>query len=108
VGYVFYHTHVLLRKRIKQNILKAARNKNIKSLKTYKGWLKYCNSKHLMQKIYKLSGLNLDNWNGRQVNRIELDGGIIKHIHKMKNYYNIDFVKNNKSYYTKVKKLWLK
>lgn len=108
VGYVFFHDHILLRKTIKQNILRAARNKKISSLKTYKGWLKYCNSKHLCQKIKDISGVDLDNWNGKKTTKSNMNGAIIKHIHKMSNYYNIDFVKNGKSYYIKTKQKWLK
>jgi retron-type reverse transcriptase len=62
VGYVFYHTHTLMRKSIKKNMCrKAARlkNKNV-VLKPYKqalcswiGWAKYCNSKNLLKTILK-------------------------------------------------------
>ncbi len=52
VGYVFYHTHVLLRKSIKQNfarMLKRKRNKS--SIAAYKGWLKWCDSRNLLKKL---------------------------------------------------------
>jgi len=60
VGYVFYHTHILMRKSIKKNFCrKAARlNKQKISEKEYKkhisphlGWAKHCNSQHLIKKI---------------------------------------------------------
>jgi len=52
VGYVFYHTHVLLRKSIKQNFKKAVKkNKNKKSIASYKGWAIHCNSKNLLKKL---------------------------------------------------------
>ena len=60
VGYVFRHTHILLRKSIKKNLCKkAARlNKLELSAKEYKrqvcpwlGWAKHCNSKHLLKTV---------------------------------------------------------
>lgn len=62
VGYVFYHTHILMRKGIKKRLCKQAaklNNKNL-SVKDYKqrisprlGWAKHCNSKALLKKIVK-------------------------------------------------------
>ena len=52
VGYRFYHTHILLRKTIKQSfarMLKKRRNRA--SIAAYKGWLKHCNSINLMKKL---------------------------------------------------------
>jgi RNA-directed DNA polymerase len=52
VGYVFFHTHVLLRKSIKQSFARMLkRNKNPQSIASYKGWAKHCNSKHLLKKL---------------------------------------------------------
>lgn len=52
VGYVFFHTHVLLRKSIKQSFARMlARNKNAQSIASYKGWAKHCNSKNLIKKL---------------------------------------------------------
>jgi retron-type reverse transcriptase len=51
VGYVFRHDYVLLRKSIKQRFIKMVlKNKNIKSLAAYNGWLIHCDSKNLMKK----------------------------------------------------------
>lgn len=48
VGYVFYHTHVRLRKRIKQNFARMlSRNPNQASIASYQGWLKHCNAVNL-------------------------------------------------------------
>lgn len=53
VGYVHFHTHVLLRKRIKQNYARMLKkNPNISSIASYKGWLKHCNSKNLQKKLH--------------------------------------------------------
>jgi retron-type reverse transcriptase len=52
VGYVFYHTHVLMRKSIKQSMARKLKNgKNPKSEAAYRGWAKHCNSNHLLKKL---------------------------------------------------------
>lgn len=52
VGYVFRHTHTLLRKSIKQNFARMlSRNKNAKSIASYNGWAIHCNSKNLLKKL---------------------------------------------------------
>jgi len=54
LGYRFYHTHILLRKRIKQRFARAvSKNKhNIKQTHAaYWGWAKHCNSKNLIKKL---------------------------------------------------------
>jgi RNA-directed DNA polymerase len=52
VGYVFYHTHTMLRKGIKKNFARMlSKNKNTASIASYFGWTKHCNSKHLMKKL---------------------------------------------------------
>lgn len=52
VGYVFRHTHTLLRKSIKKNFAQMiARRKSPASIAAYNGWAKHCNSKHLLKKL---------------------------------------------------------
>lgn len=52
LGYKFYHTHTLLRKSIKQNFArKLAKGCDAKTVASYWGWAKHCNSKHLLKKI---------------------------------------------------------
>jgi len=62
VGYVFRHTHILMRKSIKKRFCRKAAKLNKKMLdpKQYKmqispwlGWAKHCNSKNLQKKILK-------------------------------------------------------
>ncbi|HEY5508428.1 MAG TPA: reverse transcriptase/maturase family protein [Paludibacter sp.] len=62
VGYVFRHTHILMRKSIKVRFCRKAAKLNKKDLdaKQYKmqispwiGWAKHCNSIHLQKKILK-------------------------------------------------------
>jgi RNA-directed DNA polymerase len=63
VGFRFYHSHILLRKRIKKNfcrkVAKLNKQENI-TIKQYKqdiaswlGWCKYSNSRNLLKKIIK-------------------------------------------------------
>jgi RNA-directed DNA polymerase len=50
IGYVFRHNYVLLRKSIKKNFARAvSKNGNSKSISSYKGWAKHCNSRHLVK-----------------------------------------------------------
>ena len=52
VGYRFYHTHILLRKSIKQRFaFRMARGANKKTLASYMGWAAHCNSRHLLKKL---------------------------------------------------------
>ncbi len=52
VGYVFFHTHTLLRKRIKQNFARMlANNPNQQSIAAYKGWAKHADTHHLLKKL---------------------------------------------------------
>ncbi|MDV3537942.1 reverse transcriptase [Elizabethkingia anophelis] len=52
VGYVHYHTHVRLRKSIKQKFATMLkRNPNKISIASYSGWTKHCNSQNLMKKL---------------------------------------------------------
>ena len=52
VGYVFYHTHVKIRKQIKKNFArKLSKNPEHPSKASYLGWLGHCNAKHLTKKL---------------------------------------------------------
>lgn len=52
VGYVFYHTHVRLRKRIKKNFARMlAKTRRRESIASYNGWIKHCNGNHLLKKL---------------------------------------------------------
>lgn len=51
VGYVSYHSHIKLRKTIKKKFIKMIKkNKNTKSIASYRGWLLHGDCKHLMKK----------------------------------------------------------
>lgn len=52
IGYVFFHTHTLLRKSIKQSFARAvSKNKPNSVLCSYYGWAKHCNSINLLKKL---------------------------------------------------------
>lgn len=52
VGYVLYHSHIRLRKRIKQNFARKLKiNPDHKSIPSYLGWMKHCNANHLRKKL---------------------------------------------------------
>jgi RNA-directed DNA polymerase len=52
VGYVFRHTHIRLRKSIKQSFARMlSRNRNAQSIASYTGWAMHCNSKNLLHKL---------------------------------------------------------
>jgi RNA-directed DNA polymerase len=52
VGYVFYHSHTMLRKSIKKRFARAiCKTKNKATIASYYGWAKHCDSKHLLKKL---------------------------------------------------------
>jgi RNA-directed DNA polymerase len=52
VGYVHFHTHVLLRKSIKKNFARMIKkNKNKQSIASYNGWAQHGDCKHLLKKL---------------------------------------------------------
>lgn len=54
LGYVIYHTHIKIRKRIKKNFVRMAKvNKNQQSIASYNGLIKHCNGRHLFKKILR-------------------------------------------------------
>lgn len=114
VGYKFYHTHILIRKSMKYRILRlVGRYKNNKitsdelkrSMSSYFGWLKYCNSKHLLQKIEQETGLHYSNWNGlkSKISLFYKKNIRIVEIVPYSRYFRINFVYKGKSYTVKSK-----
>lgn len=52
VGYVHYHTHVLLRKSIKKSFARMVdKSPSLQSIASYYGWAKHCNSRHLLKTL---------------------------------------------------------
>ena len=76
VGYVFFHTHTLLRKTIKKSFARMmAKSGNKASIAAYNGWAIHCNSKHLLKKLNNDQILRLrDKSSGRGVRRNQTAG----------------------------------
>lgn len=109
IGYKFYHTHVLLRKSIKYRMCRLI-NKyktckiTLDNLKrrcsSYFGWLKYCNSKRLLQKIEQITGLHYSNWNGIEtiISNFYNKSIYIVEIIRYSQYFKLHFIHNHKKY----------
>lgn len=50
VGYKSYHTHSLLRKRIKKSFIRSVKENRVKSIPSYYGWIKHCDGNNLLNK----------------------------------------------------------
>lgn len=118
VGYVFRHDYVKIRKGVKLRLMKLVRlykegkisqEKFEQSVTSYFGWLKYCNSKNLLRKIYRMTRIRYTGWNGKRVNISELRGKYIKiiTIQEKGKYYLIQFVYKGKSYEAKSSNVFL-
>ena len=66
VGYVFFHSHTMMRKSIKQTLCRRVSRMNkkessftemefMRSISPWWGWAKHCDSKNLINKLSKLS-----------------------------------------------------
>lgn len=109
VGYVFRHEYTLLRKSIKLNIRKLVFNylndkiskeQFITSMASYRGWLKYCDSRHLCQWIEQKTSLHISNWDGQKVGINQFWGKSV-YIYALlphRKYYEIHCLYNGKSY----------
>jgi hypothetical protein len=74
-------------------------------MRSYFGWMKFCNSKNLLRKVEELTGLKFSNWNGKEVNISKFYN---KYIHIVEvvdydNHFRVRFMYNNKPYYFKSK-----
>lgn len=109
IGYKFYHTHVLLRKSIKyrmQRLFNKYRTCKITSdnlkrrCSSYFGWLKYCNSKRLLQKIEQITGLHYSNWNSTEtiISNFYNKFIYIVEIIRYSQYFKLHFIYNHKKY----------
>lgn len=109
VGYVFYHTHTLIRKSIKLRITRLVNryvNKKItkKEFKVrmcaYFGWLKYADSKHFLYTIQCKTGIKWSNWNGKEIGISKFYNKYVRIINIMfyNKYYKICCVRNGKAY----------
>lgn len=110
VGYVFYHTHALIRKSIKYKIIRLVNsylNREIdrKEFKirmcAYYGWLKHANTKNLLYKIQSLTGVRYSNWDGKRTNIAKYYNKYVRIIQVINyaKYFRINFIRNGKAYY---------
>ena len=116
VGYVFFHTHVLLRKSIKIKMWKLvysyingeiSEKDFLTRMQSYVGWLKWCDSKNLLRKVESLTGFRFSNWNGEMVNVSNFIGRniYIVEIIRRNKYNEIHFIYKGKSFSTRSKRL---
>lgn len=106
IGYVFKHKYVLLRKTIKVKAIRLAHRYNLGKISkelfkariaSYKGWLKFCNSKHLTNKIQQLSNYRLSTWNGQSSMISNFNNKyiyIVEYVSKPK-YFELHAIKNH-------------
>ncbi len=109
VGYIFFHNYTKLRKSIKRKIISRINKYNTghisfselkRSLTAYFGWLKYCNSKNLLNKIEISSGLHFSNWRGKKSNISFFKKRNVKimEVIPYSKYFKIHLICNNRSY----------
>ncbi len=109
VGYVCYHDHTLLRKSIKLKLLglvKAYKKKLISKKKlqlklaSYFGWMKYCDSKNLLKKIYQETNIQYSGWNGIETNISHFKGKwiYVVNVEPRNKYFLVQFIYNEKPY----------
>lgn len=70
-------------------------------MNAYYGWLKHADTKNLLHKIQKLTGLRYSNWNGRRTNITKYYNKYIRIIQVINysRFFRINFIRNGKSYY---------
>lgn len=127
VGYVFRHKYRLLRKSIKVKISKLVHkyknNKVSRStfesrMTSYRGWLKFCNSKHFSNIAQRLADYRLSTWNGEIKNITQLNNKrlYIVEVLQRNKYFEIHAIRNklplviqskNKRLYSVLNKLHL-
>lgn len=66
----------------------------------YFGWLKHCDSKHLLQKVETLTGIHYSNWDGKIAGIKRFYGKRIKlyETAKYSKYYELHFIYGHISY----------
>lgn len=112
LGYVMLRNHVLLRKRMKLKMFRTIRkflegkiteDKFQRLFNSYRGWLKYCNSKHLLQKIKSLCGIAYHAFDGeeKKISRITKDVIYFVDIDIRNTYFLIYFIFKGNPYYVK-------
>lgn len=114
VGYVFYHNYIKVRKSVKKKILKLVNryrqhkisfDKMLTSMRSYGGWLKWCDSKQLLRYIQDTTGIQLSNWKGIDANISSFYGKNIRltHVIGYSKYFRINFIYKGKAFSCKSK-----
>ena len=118
VGYVFRHEYRLLRKSIKTKISKLVyryiNNKISKDvfesrMTSYRGWLKFCNSKHFSDIVQHSTKYRLSTWNGELKHITSLNNVrfyIVEIIIRQK-YFEIHAIRNRVPFVVRSKNKWL-
>lgn len=72
-----------------------------RKLSAYLGWLKYCNSKHLLDKIHKLILIDFSNWRGIKTTFKAIANKNIRlvNIEVRNSFCKLQFVWKNKPYF---------
>ena len=118
VGYIFRHKYRLLRKSIKTKISKLVyryiNNKISKDvfesrMTSYRGWLKFCNSKHFSYIVQHSTKYRLSTWNGElkyitSLNNVRFY--IVEVIIRQK-YFEIHAIRNRIPFVVRSKNKWL-
>ena len=84
---------------------KISRTEFLYSMNSYIGWCKYCNSKHLLQKIEDLTNEHFNNWKGKlsKISLFYFKRITVYDIKVNKSTFFIYFTNNFKSYKVKSK-----
>ena len=109
IGYKVRHNYTLLRKSIKiqmMNIVKLYQEGTIseesftKSIESYFGWAKYCNSKKLLSIVLSKTGKHYTGWNGIKTNISSFKNKkiYIVNIVQRNKYFVVQFIYKRKPY----------
>lgn len=109
VGYVVRHNYTLLRKSIKTKLFRLIESYKRGSmtkgelyarLASYFGWLKYCNSKMLLQKIYQETNIWYSGWNSikTSITKFRKRWIYIVNVQPRNKYFLVQFIHNSKPY----------
>lgn len=108
-GYVFFHKYTQLRKSIRARLQRCVNRYKAgklskadleKKLAAYFGWLKYCDSKHLLQKLEAETGIHFSNWVGEELGISKFRGKYVRIVEVIQysKYYKIHAIYKNRPY----------
>jgi len=119
LGYRFFRNYTLIGKDIKRAIEKVmhkykqgkiGKDKLKRTMSSYFGWLKWCNSKNYLQKIEDITGLHFSNWKGKKINISTLKDKCIYIVEKVdySKYFQLHFIYKGKPYIVNSRNVKLK